>query len=175
MLGGAAKHHAGCVYVLPSGSGITRWTSGPMSESSSSSTSRSDIEPSIHWPKAGTCLRQVAVAESSSLLWRVLGISMYRFTRTATIKLTAGVPEALKFGAQIVAHFHKNYSYDMKLGVEVYGEPKVYWYGDFESLDQAAERNAKLPGDKEYLSLLDSAKHMFVEGSVRDRLVRLID
>ncbi len=100
---------------------------------------------------------------------------MYRYTRTATIKLVAGVPEALKFGAQIVAHFRKTYGYDMKLGVEMYGEPKVYWYGDFESLDQAAERSAKLPGDKKYWSLIESGKHLFVEGSMRDRLVRLVD
>ena len=100
---------------------------------------------------------------------------MYRFTRTATVRLTAMLPEAIKFATQIAAHFRKTYSYDMKVGVELYGEGKVYWYGDMESLDQAAERNAKLSGDKKYLSLIENGKHLWVEGSIRDRLVRLID
>ena len=100
---------------------------------------------------------------------------MYRFTRTATMKTMAVMPEALKFAAQIAAHLRKTYAYEMKVGVEMYGEPKIYWYGDTESLDEAAARQAKLAGDKKYWALIESGKGFWVEGSIRDRLVRLIE
>jgi hypothetical protein len=36
------------------------------------------------------------------------------------------------------------------------------------------QRQAKMSQDKTYQSLLDSAKHLWIDGGVQDRLVRLL-
>ena len=100
---------------------------------------------------------------------------MFRFTRTVTLKHSALTPGAIKFGTGVIAHLKKTYSHDMQLGVEVYGGTKVYWYYDFASFDQISEMNAKLAGDKKYWTMLASGTDFWVEGSLQDRVVRLID
>ena len=99
---------------------------------------------------------------------------MYRFSRTATVKLGVMLPEATKFAMQVAAHNKKVYDFELKVGVELFGATKIHWYADLDSLDEWTERNAKLATDKKYWALLESNKHLWVEGSLQDRVVRLV-
>jgi len=100
---------------------------------------------------------------------------MYRFTRTVTLKHAALTPDGVKFGMGVIAHLKKTFGHNMQLGVEMYGGTRIYWYYDFESFDKIAEMNAKLVGDKKYWTMLAGGTDLWVEGSLQDRVVRLID
>ena len=99
---------------------------------------------------------------------------MYRFTRKVTIKVVAGVPGALQFCGEVTAHLNKTYGLAMKSGLEMFGHNRVYWYYDANSLDEIAQLNAKLMLDRSYWELLDKAKHLWLEGSAQDRIVKII-
>jgi hypothetical protein len=51
----------------------------------------------------------------------------------------------------------------------------MHWSFDVVSLDEVSERNARLAKDKKYQTLLDSGKHLWVEGSLRDGIVKLVN
>jgi len=99
---------------------------------------------------------------------------MFRFTRTVTLKQMASTHEALKFAATMVEHLRKEYGMNTQVGTELFGEPKLHWFTDLETLDQLTQRQSKMLQDKTYWSLIDSAKHLWIDGSVRDRMVKLL-
>lgn len=99
---------------------------------------------------------------------------MYRFSRTVTLKQMAFMPEAVKFASSIVEHLRKEYGWGTVVGSEVYGHPRLHWFTDFETLEKMAQAQGKMSQDKTYWSLLDSAKHLWVDGSVHDRLVKMM-
>ena len=102
------------------------------------------------------------------------GIRMYRFTRKVTIKVVAGVPGALQFCGEVTAHLNKTYGLAMKAGLEMFGHNRVYWFYDVNSLDEIAQLNSKLMLDRTYWEILDKAKHLWLEGSAQDRIVKII-
>jgi hypothetical protein len=99
---------------------------------------------------------------------------MYRFTRTVTVKHVASMPDAIKMGMGVIEHLRKEYGMSLSMGMEVYGQSKLHYYNDFESLDKVAEMQSKLGQDKAYLSIVEAGRSLFVEGSLHDKLVRLL-
>ncbi len=99
---------------------------------------------------------------------------MYRFIRKVTVKMVAGVPGALQFCGEVTSHINKTYGMNMKTGIEMFGQNRVYWFYDVESLEQMAQLNAKLMLDRPYWELLDKAKNLWVEGSAKDSIVKII-
>lgn len=98
---------------------------------------------------------------------------MYRFIRTATIRNAAQFPSALAFASQVTAHVNKRYSLDMRFGVEQFGCPRVHWHFDADSLDSMQQVNSGLMEDREYAAMLEKYKDIWVEGSLRDTIIRL--
>ena len=62
----------------------------------------------------------------------------------------------------------------MNVGVEMFGKMRVYWSYDVASLDEVATINTSLMQDRAYWGFLEKAKHLWVEGSMNDRIVKLI-
>ncbi len=99
---------------------------------------------------------------------------MYRFIRTATARTAAGMPAAIRFAGEVTAHLNRKHALGMRFGVEMYGHAKIHWHFDMDSLDKMQQLNASLMEDREYLALLDKYKEVWVDGSMKDRLVRLL-
>jgi|PeaSoiMetatran63_FD_contig_41_4077403_length_398_multi_25_in_0_out_0_1 hypothetical protein len=95
---------------------------------------------------------------------------MFRFTRTHTVNHSADVPAALQFAAEVSSYLKKNYSMDVKVGIEGYGNPTIYWYYDFDDMNKFQGLVTKSMTDREYIGLLGKAKGLFV-GQIKDTLV----
>lgn len=100
---------------------------------------------------------------------------MYRFIRTVTVKLAVNMPAALQFCNEVASHLNKSYNLDMKTGVEMFAGTKVYWFSEARTLDEMSQLNAKLMQDRGYWEILEKAKHLWVEGSMRDTIVNIIN
>lgn len=100
---------------------------------------------------------------------------MYRFMRTITVKNVSDFPAALQFATDMTSYMNKNHSVNMKFGFEVYGEPRIHWHFDSESPDKLRDINAKLIKDREYWGLVNKAKEVWLEGSLKDTLVNCPD
>lgn len=99
---------------------------------------------------------------------------MYRFTRSVSVSTAANMPAAMQFCNEVTNHLNETYSLSMKAGAELFGAIKVYWFFDMDSLDGMSQLNSKLMQDRVYWSILEKAKHLWVEGSSKDRVVKLI-
>jgi hypothetical protein len=98
---------------------------------------------------------------------------MHLFTRTVRVKNAASMAAAIRFATEVCAYVNKTYHVKMRFGVEVFGHTKLYWYMDFDSVDQSLAMNQKMLSDADYQTLLGKGKDLWVEGSLKDRLVRM--
>ncbi len=98
---------------------------------------------------------------------------MFRFERTAMVKHAAEVPAALQFASDVTTYLNKRYKLDMKFGVELFGEPRIHWYYDLESLDDSAKLNTTLLDDDDYEKMLKKSEELCVDKSMHDTIVRL--
>ena len=99
---------------------------------------------------------------------------MYRFIRTVTPVNGASVPAALQFCAEVTAHLNKSHGLNMKAGIELFSQGRIHWHFESDSVDKMTELNRKLMADTAYWALLDKYKHVWVEGSMKDRVVSLV-
>src|SRR5579872_4843 len=99
---------------------------------------------------------------------------MFRFERSGTVKHIDDLPAARKFAAEVTSYLNKRYDLKLKTGVEMFGEPSVHWYYDFESLDKQAELNTTLLQDRDYLAMVNNTDNIWIEGSLKDRIVSLL-
>jgi hypothetical protein len=98
---------------------------------------------------------------------------MQLFIRSVKVKHAATAAAAMQFAASVCAYVNKTYQVKMKCGVEVFGHLKIYWLLDMDSIDTALAMNQKMLGDADYQALLNKGKELWVEGSLKDRLIRL--
>lgn len=98
---------------------------------------------------------------------------MFRFERCATVKTAADLPAAAQFAAEVTAYLNKRHSLNMKFGVEIFGDARIHWYFDAESLDKMAQVAAALMKDSDYLQMLDKVRSIWIEGSLKDTSVSL--
>lgn len=96
---------------------------------------------------------------------------MFRFIRTTTVRTAADLPAAIGFATEVTAHVNQRYGIGMKWGVESYGESRIHWHFDIDSLDKMQQLNLQLLEDRPYLELLTKFKETWVPGSMRDQLV----
>jgi hypothetical protein len=99
---------------------------------------------------------------------------MYQFIRTVTVKSAVDYPVALQFAGEVTAYLNKAHSLNMKFGIETFGTGNIHWHFDTDSLDKISAMNAKLMQDREYTGLLEKHRGLWVEGSLKDTLVRII-
>ncbi len=99
---------------------------------------------------------------------------MHLFTRTVHVKNAASVSAAIRFATEVCAYVNKTYNTKMRFGVEAFGHAKIHWFMDFDSVDQSLAMNQKMLLDHDYQTLLGKGKELWVEGSMKDRLVRMV-
>lgn len=98
---------------------------------------------------------------------------MFRFERTAIVKHAAEVPAAVKFASDVTTYLNKRYDLGMKFGVELFGDPKIHWYYDVESLDDSVKLNSTLLEDADYGKILKKSEDLWVDQGMHDTIVRL--
>ncbi len=99
---------------------------------------------------------------------------MFRFQRVATIKLTSNLPKAVEFSMKVGTMLKENYDLNISGGVEVFGQARVHWYFDVNSLDALTEINGKLLADPKYNALIEEYGDIWVEGSSQDTIVKMM-
>jgi hypothetical protein len=98
---------------------------------------------------------------------------MFRFERTTTVKSVADMPAAMQFAAEVTGYLNKQHSLKMDFGAEVFNEYRVHWYFDFESVDKLSAMGMTLLQDAKYTEMLAKGRAFWVEGSLRDTIVKL--
>lgn len=99
---------------------------------------------------------------------------MFRFIRSATVRHIASMPAALKYAAEVTSYVREHHGMTMRFGAQMFGGTRVEWHLDFESLDKMTAQTMQLMQDPEYLALIDRNRELWVDGSVTDKLVRLV-
>ncbi len=98
---------------------------------------------------------------------------MYRFERKITVRNVADMPAAMHFASEVTEYLNKRYDLHMKFGAEGFDKHRVHWFYDFENADKSATLGKTLLEDKEYNKLLESAKGLWLDGSLEDTFVNL--
>jgi len=100
---------------------------------------------------------------------------MFRFERRATAKTGTDLPAALRVAAELTGYVNQHHGLKMKFGAEIFGAPRVHFYFDADSLDKLVQVNAALMQDRDFLGISERAKGLWVEGSLQDTIVNLVD
>ena len=98
---------------------------------------------------------------------------MFRFERCATVKTAGDLPAAVQFATDVTGYLNKRHSIHLSFGIEIFGEPRIHWYFDADSVDKMTQVHAAMLKDREYLGMLDKVKGIWVEGSLKDTVVSL--
>ena len=99
---------------------------------------------------------------------------MYRFIRTARPRHAMSVPAALQFCAEMTGHLNRTYGLNMKAGIEMFGEGRLHWHYEADTIDRMTEINRKLMEDKTYWALIEKYNNVWLEGSMKDQVVSLM-
>lgn len=99
---------------------------------------------------------------------------MFRFTRCATLANANSIPAAVGFSKEVCGYINKTYDLHLKSGIELFGASVIHWEMESDSLDKLTALYAKLLGDKTYASMLDKAKDLWVDGSLKDQIVQWV-
>ena len=63
----------------------------------------------------------------------------------------------------------------MKFGAEGFNKGRVHWFYDFDSADKSAALGQALLKDLEYNALSNRAKGLWLDGSLEDTFVNLVN
>ena len=101
---------------------------------------------------------------------------MYRINRAATLKNMSVLPKAIGWSTELNKFVNDSYKgFNLKVGVEMFGEARLHWSYEAESLAKLEEANARLMTDKKYWAMIESGKEFWVEGSLKDTIVMVVD
>ncbi|MCC7072103.1 MAG: hypothetical protein IT383_12315 [Deltaproteobacteria bacterium] len=101
---------------------------------------------------------------------------MYKITRCATLKNASFLPKAIGWAKEVTGFVNKNYpGFDISVGVEMFGSTNIHWSYQAKSLAELEAVNAKLLQDQKYWAMLDNSKELWVEGSLKDTIVMIVE
>jgi hypothetical protein len=101
---------------------------------------------------------------------------MYHVTRTATLKSFAVMPKVMGWSKEMVDYINKEYpGFDLKFGSEMFGEGRVHWMWQADSLAKLEEVNMKLMQDEKYWGFVETGKDFWLDGSLQDRMIMTMD
>ncbi len=99
---------------------------------------------------------------------------MFRFIRTVRPSTTANLAPGMKWAAEVTSYVNKTYALNLKFGAELFGEGRIHWHFDTDSLDKITAVNAKMLQDRDYQALLEKGKSLWLEGSFKDGIVVIV-
>ena len=97
----------------------------------------------------------------------------FRFTRTVNIGSNVSPPQAIDMARKLAEHVTRKFGDKIEYGVQLFGQPAIFWYADNDDLSKLANNLAALLGDREYLGLIGEAHSLWEPGTLKDSLVRL--
>lgn len=101
---------------------------------------------------------------------------MYKITRTATLKNAAMLPKAVGWSKELTGFVNANYKgFDLNVGVEMFGKAAIHWSYQAKTLADLEAANLKLMQDQKYWSMIESGKDFWVEGSLKDTIVMVVE
>lgn len=101
---------------------------------------------------------------------------MYRINRVATLKNVSVLPKAIGWSTELNKFVNDNYKgFNLKVGVEMFGQTRLHWSYEAETLAKLEEANGRLMTDKKYWAMIESGKEFWVEGSLQDTIVMVVD
>ena len=100
---------------------------------------------------------------------------MLRFIRTGTVKTAALTPKAMGYAMELTGWLNKKYDVNIQVGGELFGSLKVHWHMEMPDLATIEEFNKKIMQDSEYWAFLDKGNDFWVEGSLKDTVVSIMD
>jgi hypothetical protein len=59
----------------------------------------------------------------------------------------------------------------MKFGIEQFGDSRIHWHFETDSLDKIAQLHTKILQDREYCGMVNKAKDLWVVGGLKDTVV----
>lgn len=101
---------------------------------------------------------------------------MFRFYRTARVKNSQKLfVEAVQWAKELAEYMNSTYSLSMQVYTEILGDSRsIYWYIDHKSLAAVEEFGVKLLSDQKYSAMVDKGADFFIEGTFRDKIMRLV-
>jgi len=99
--------------------------------------------------------------------------SLHRFI--GATKNVADMTAAMQFASDVTTYLNKQYGLQMKFGAEGFDKSRVHWFYDFDSADKSAALGQTLLQDQEYNALLGKAKGLWLDGSLEDTFVNLVN
>lgn len=100
---------------------------------------------------------------------------MFRFIRTATICNAAHTPAAVGFARELTGYLNKKYDLQLQVGVEMFDQLRMHWHFEVDKIEDVARLNQQLMEDKNYWKMLDGAKQYWVDGTLKDTIVNIMD
>ena len=98
-------------------------------------------------------------------------ISFYRSGMVAPGKM----PQAIEFAKKISAFVKKSTGVDLTVGTPVGGNPnRIGWSASYEGLGAMEAAMSKLTSDPKYWDLINKNAELFVAGSIRDEIWRVL-
>ena len=99
---------------------------------------------------------------------------MYRFVRTVAVKTASQMQAAMQFCGEMNTYLTRTHDVKISGGAEMFARNRVSWFIDANSLEDFAKLNAKLAQDPAYWEILKKGSPLWVEGSMKDRIVSLM-
>jgi hypothetical protein len=101
---------------------------------------------------------------------------MYRITRTATLKNASFVPKAVGWAKELNGFVNQNYKgFNLTVGVEMFGQARLHWSYTADTLATLETANNKLMMDQKYWSIVEAGKEFWVDGTVQDTIVMVVE
>jgi hypothetical protein len=101
---------------------------------------------------------------------------MFKITRTATLKNASVLPKAIGWSKELNGYVNANYKgFDLTVGVEMFGNCALHWSYQAKTLADLETANMKLLSDQKYWSMLETGKDFWVEGTLKDTIVMVVE
>lgn len=100
---------------------------------------------------------------------------MYQITRTATLKNASFIPKAIGWAKELNGFVNKNYpGFNLTVGMEMFGKTAIHWSYQSKSLADLEAANTKLMQDQKYWAMIESGKDFWLDGSLKDTIVMVV-
>lgn len=97
---------------------------------------------------------------------------MVRFQRQALPKF-GKFPQAIQWAKVFAEYMTKNHAVNFRIFVESNGA--IHWIADYPDYDALGRVRTKILSDSEYWGHISRASDLFVEGSINDSVMNLVE
>lgn len=101
---------------------------------------------------------------------------MYRLIKICHLRSAAQTPKAIQATAELQLFFSENFpDHPVEIGIQCFGEPRILFFTDFDSLSQLEDYQQQLQSNAEYVQLTTSHQELWLDGWVNEHITQLLD